>query len=299
VATRRLDPLIFEARPLKYLKDTVPHGGSCKMKKQFLCLSLLVGVFCLELFRSSSLAAQASPEEFKVVDYILQEDLPQVKTWIKSGANINARFTFFQWEGYTPLMVAAMSNNNNKIVKLLINEKADVNTRTKHGTTALIYASQNTTSGSVDIVRTLLKAKADSNAKDAEGKTALMYAAENRSSGSIDIVKALLRANANAKAQDKTGKTPLAYAVESNGYPGIVTALIKKGVDVNAKDSDGTPLIVLAAQKCQYSYVFEELLAARPRADVKDRQGKTALDVLNPKLEEKRWELNDLYYGQP
>jgi ankyrin repeat protein len=270
------------------------------MKKNHITSFLLAVVFCVSFFCSYSLAAQSTSKEkeFEVVNHILQEDLSKVKAWLETGVNINARFIFFQWEGFTPLMLAAMSNNNDKIVAFLIDKGADVDTRTKHGTTALMYASQNTNSGSINIVKTLLKAKADSNAQDAEGKTVLMYAAGNNSLGGLEIVKVLLNKKAVVNARDKTGKTPLFYAVERNSYRGIVKALIEKGGGVNAKDNKGTPLIVLAAQNCQYPHVFDELLDGRPRADVTDRQGKTALDVLNPKLEEKRWKLNDLYYGR-
>jgi hypothetical protein len=98
-----------------------------------------------------------------------------------------------EWQ--TPLMAAA-SNSDEKLVKDLIERKANVNVGSRSGMTALMYAR------GLPTVKLLLGAGASVNDKDITGKTALYYAAQQ---ADPDVVQALIKAGANVNAKDDRG----------------------------------------------------------------------------------------------
>ena len=82
---------------------------------------------------------------------------------------------------------------NNDIAKQLIGAGADVNAKSKKGTTALMFAASNNFECEVgdcdvDCIQTLLDAGADLHTKDNDGRTALMHAGIH---GSFDAMKIL------------------------------------------------------------------------------------------------------------
>jgi ankyrin repeat protein len=138
-----------------------------------------------------------------------------------------------------------------EIVKLLISKGADVNVKDKKGWTPLLLAllSEN---DNKEIIKLLVSEGADVNAKDSQTKRIpLQFAA---SKGDKEIVGLLISkgANVNAKCEDFAGKkdwTSLHYAASRN-HKEIVELLISKGADVNAKTEEGwTPLDVSSKEE--------------------------------------------------
>jgi ankyrin repeat protein len=125
-------------------------------------------------------------------------NLEIVTLLLDHGADPNALNTTWQ----TPLMAAALVGDE-RLIKLLLDHKANVNVGSKFGMTALMYARR------VPIIKLLLAAGANVNDKEIKGKTALHWAA---SRGDPDAVKLLIDAGANVNAQDDRGVTPLALA---------------------------------------------------------------------------------------
>jgi ankyrin repeat protein len=82
-------------------------------------------------------------------------------------------------------LIRASSRGHTEVVKFLIKEGADVNTKDIFGNTALTLASLG---GYIEVVKLLLEAGADVNAKDKLGYTALTLA---RINGRTEIIKLL------------------------------------------------------------------------------------------------------------
>jgi len=120
--------------------------------------------------------------------------------------------------------------------KLLLQLKADPNTKDKDGDTPLIEASIH---GQVDTSRLLLQFKADPNTKDKDGDTPLHLAS---SAGKVDTVRLLLQSNADPNDKSKDGNTPLHWA-SIRGRVETVRLLLQSNADPNIKNKDGdTPL---------------------------------------------------------
>ena len=88
-----------------------------------------------------------------------------------------------------------------KLVKVLIDENANVNAADSYGTTALMEAAEN---GHLGVVKYLISKGADFNAATLYGKTALIFAASN---GHLEVVKYLISVEANPFLIDNDGKT--------------------------------------------------------------------------------------------
>ena len=99
--------------------------------------------------------------------------------------------------GLTPLMAAAQEGFTG-IVQLLLDNNANVNTKTQTGATALMKASFRR--GNADVVELLLDREADVNAKAQEGGTAWILA---NVSGDKKILDLLTKAGGGGKKTEK------------------------------------------------------------------------------------------------
>jgi len=162
-------------------------------------------------------------------------DLPEVKSLLSQGADINWRFK----TGFTPLM-AAIHNGHWVLAKFLIAKGANVNAQAR--LTPLMLASKK---GQREIVGLLLAKGADVNAKSPQGATSLMSASGR---GSQDVVKLLLAKGANVNAKTKEGWTALMGA-SRDGHSKVVKLLLAAGADVNARDDKGRTALTFANRK--------------------------------------------------
>ena len=90
-----------------------------------------------------------------------------------------------------------------KLVELLVFNKADINTTTNDGSTALFGASQQ---GLLDICRYLLSEDCDVNAMDDRKWTSLHEASFN---GHLEVADHLIAKGATIDAKATVGSTPL------------------------------------------------------------------------------------------
>lgn len=137
-------------------------------------------------------------------------DINAIREILASGVNINAKDAY----GHTALMSATWAGHA-EVVKLLLEDGADVNEQNKHNrATALMYSANHFTSekksDNASIVNLLLNAGADGNIRNTSGRTALMLAAV---SGNSEVVKVLLNKGVDVNTTDEYGQTALAYAL--------------------------------------------------------------------------------------
>jgi ankyrin repeat protein len=97
----------------------------------------------------------------------------QLQAALKRGADPNARDS----AGRTILMIAAASNQDEKVIALLVSAGAKVNARGPAGWTALMMAAYDNPNPAV--VLALLKAGADGKIRSDAGHTAFEYAQDN------------------------------------------------------------------------------------------------------------------------
>ena len=112
------------------------------------------------------------------------------------------------------MLLKAVAQGKNKLVKLLIDGGVDVNFPGYDGKTPLIVAcsfvAENKDSDSlIVLINLLLKSGANTNAQDMKGRTPLMYAV--RHFLSIDIIQLLLDNDADPTILDNNGRSMLHY----------------------------------------------------------------------------------------
>ncbi len=164
-----------------------------------------------------------------------------VRLLVRHGAGVNAADTF---GAYTPLHLAAAHCNRETVQETcaaLLAAGADVDARTKWGTTALWSAA---VAGRGDLVDFLLRHGADLETRDQEGRTVLIFVAKHGSIG--DMVGRLVAHGADVNAQDAAGRTALMYAALS-ARRSAIDALLDSGADINRQDVRGATALMYAA----------------------------------------------------
>jgi len=149
--------------------------------------------------------------------------------------NVNAKDD----NGDTPLILACKKNDQ-KMVRELIEHKADVNKKNKNnGYTPLIIACNE---GNEIIVRYLIEHGADINARDENGYSPLVFACSN---GNEAVIKYLVEKGADVNIKDENGDTPLILSLIFKNKT-IVNYLVSHGANVNLKNSKKgyTPLMI-------------------------------------------------------
>jgi ankyrin repeat protein len=185
-----------------------------------------------------SVASLATSSELRLVDAVEKRDKEAVRLLLNQRVDVNAP----QADGATALAWAAYWDDL-ETADLLIGAGANVNVANEYGVTPLSIACTN---GSAAMVEILLMAGADPNAALLSGETALMTATET---GSLETVKLLLAHGANVNATEpRRGQNALMWAV-AEGHSDIAQALIEHGANIHARSKGGfTPLLFAAQQ---------------------------------------------------
>lgn len=173
------------------------------------------------------------------------------------------------------ILLFAAEKGINELAKAMIMIGADVNAKTAHGESAVIFASASRnkrmvkyyiekgasldsrgggpdsqwtllmaaeTSKDLDMMKYLVEKGADVNAKNAKGINAL-YGVND-----IEIARFLVEKGIDVNAAAQNGATPLKVAKNID----VVKLLIKKGANVNAKNDKGLSLLADALEKKEY-----------------------------------------------
>ncbi len=192
-------------------------------------------------------------------------DLAEAERLIAEGADVDEKRSR---DPRTPL-VAAARNGHWAVVRLLLDNGADVNYHAMGDETALMAAAN---SGSEDIVIELLQRGARANEKVRGDGSPLIAAAR---SGSREAVQRLLDAGADPNLYVRGDEAPLFHAVVG-GHADVVEALIRAGADPSVEyRGDGTPLML--AIRHGHDDIAELLLKAGAAVNSQVRGDGTAL----------------------
>ncbi|WP_413943450.1 ankyrin repeat domain-containing protein [Bdellovibrio sp. HCB-162] len=145
-------------------------------------------------------------------------------------------------EGMTPLMSAALGGNE-KIVQFLLAKKVNLETKNKVGDTALAVALTN---DQFDIAKQLIKAgaKVDITVAGDNSDTLLIRSA----SGNLGTTKLILEKNGNLiNKTNKLGETALMKSIEFR-YNDITKLLLANGANTKLKNKDGKTALDIAKE---------------------------------------------------
>lgn len=165
-------------------------------------------------------------------DAVKNGDVEKVRFLVEQGVYVNATNT----EGQTPQDLATQSGNH-EICRIL-EEHCGVAGTNISECSPLHYA---VTSEKENIVKIRLENGADVNAAASGGATPLHCAADG---SEPSMIRLLVENGADIKSVTNRGRTPLHTAAEYNFNGDNVELLIEYGADINARDMDGwTPLL--------------------------------------------------------
>ena len=187
-----------------------------------------------------------------------------VKVLLRYEANIEARGTIKidgeVIEGCTALWIAAAKGHFD-VVRLLIEQNAEVDGRTSSNSTPLRAAAFN---GHLNIVRCLVENGADVNARNNFNSTPLMLTCHN---GHLDVASYLVKHGANINIQDNAGQSCLHYA-SKRGDVQLVCELLALGAKQTQNLNRLTPLLE-ASNDCKIEMV--EWFINRPECSKEQR----------------------------
>lgn len=162
-------------------------------------------------------------------------DPDMVELLVDAGVAVNVKSTVNPLQ--TPMVFAAGNPNpfdhkkSVRIIKYLLDNKADINFPSSNGTTPLMAAARKPDhSDGYDRASLLIGKGAKLDQANDKGETALMLAA---GAGNEKLVKLLLEKGADAQKKNGAGETVMAYANRA-GRTGSVSALEAKGVKQEA-----------------------------------------------------------------
>jgi len=197
----------------------------------------------------------------------IARDSSRIEYLLKRGARIDARDT----EQQTPLIVAAKGGDLS-VMNGLLEYKANPNAKDNDGWTAAMHAVR---SNEPKVFRLLGKHKADFNLFNKEGVTALAMAVnDNKANAAV----AMLDNKANPNLAMGAGKYNALMLAVSKGNLVMAQTLLQYKANPNARNAAGVTPLMIAAHKNQ-DMIISLLLKAGAKADVKDDEGKTALQI--------------------
>jgi ankyrin repeat protein len=181
--------------------------------------------------------------------------LEMVELLVSRGANVNAVSSF----NYTPLLKAVSNftkpdlkeKDNVKIINLILDKGAKLDTPDGNGTTPLMWAVQKITPTKI-----LIDKGANVNLQNKNGETALMLAVKGGFLKKVlfmpvigpfkDAAKLLIAKGADVNLQETNGKTALMHAAgalnntgnDYDAYTEMTGFLLEKGAKIDMEDKD-------------------------------------------------------------
>uniref|UniRef100_A0A2C9L7T1 CARD domain-containing protein n=1 Tax=Biomphalaria glabrata TaxID=6526 RepID=A0A2C9L7T1_BIOGL len=210
---------------------------------------------------------------------------------LSSGSNVNAR----DESGNTALIHACrgkcmddtseyvtlgnfdqpfITNNQIKCVEKLITAKADIDSKDKHGMTALMFCAKN---GDTLLLEKILEYVPSREIRCSEGKTALLYACSKNTEPHALCVSLLIAKKSDINAKDFKGDSALMHSIDCNNLNAFLS-LLRAGADAHAENEHGLTCLMHAAIKAEYTF-SQELISRNVDVDKQDPNKTTALMI--------------------
>ncbi|CAE7427989.1 Ank3 [Symbiodinium natans] len=210
------------------------------------------------------LVAGALPGAEALCKACISGETQQVQILLRHGADAMCCRPFSDRRP-TPMHIA-VEKNFVDILRLLIQNSADMNAVDSLGQTPLFYAAANQ---SVEATQLLVDQRADVFKSDEKGMTALHGAAAH---GSVDVCGLLLKSRASIDARMKDGTTPLFLASRSDAVH-TVEFLLDHRAEVNKGKQNGTTPACVAATK-NAARTLQVLLQHKADINMTDNNGR-------------------------
>ena len=196
-----------------------------------------------------------------------------IRILVENGADIYATSE----GGWTPLMFAAQVNPNPEVMRVLIEKGMNVNAVALGGftygwTPLMLAAAYNE---NPEALRILIENGADVNAIDEKGWTPLIRAAAY--SSNPEVLQVLINNDADVNAVDQNWYTPLMSAAQFNENPEILRILIKNGAIINTVNKSGETSLMWAAGYNQNIEVLRVLIENGTDVNASSEYGDTPL----------------------
>jgi ankyrin repeat protein len=225
--------------------------------------------------------------------YAIKEnfDIRIIKLFLKHGCNVN----FQNFEGYTPLMFATIQNivvNNIPIIKLLLENGAEVHLQTKIKDTVIHKAIKNRTDNTIEILDLFLQYGAYINAVNQQGNNCLLELIDGffEKEKDLNMMKYLLDNGADVNYVNPLNNlTPLILTIRNRLGLEAIEILIQYGAHLNYEDHNNT---ILLAHACIYHpdpNIIQCLIDHGADVNFRNSVGQTTLiilieDINNPRL---------------
>jgi len=199
-----------------------------------------------------------------------------MKILIQCGANVNIQDN----KGVTPLMICQFYKHNYPVMKLLIDNNANVCIKDIKDNT-ILHKYRNFCIEDIDdiLLESLLNMGINIDKRNDRGYTPLMnliYHYMHRS-----FISLLINHGADMNIINNEGDTPLLMACKTGNYD-LAQALIEGGADVNIGDREGnTPLIIAFCEKNYTSLgrLFKYLIGHGADVNKANHKGETPMHM--------------------
>lgn len=205
----------------------------------------------------------------------------------------------------------AVKSNNSQLVKMLLENGADINKKDGHKNTVLCTAIS---LGYYELARFLIDKGAKIDEASGKEKITPLMATLGRKDHDTGFLRYLIFKGANVDAKDAFNRTPVFYASAYSGAEDSeiaeesIAILVENKADLNAQDNNGNTILHLKPTDYYKIYAkydvdinirnkegntplhmaamqdnVSSILTGSPKRNVKNKHGKTALDIAEEK----------------
>ena len=202
-----------------------------------------------------------SSDLLDLVKYLNAESIKAaLETKIKDGADLATPLIIAARDGNLDFVKALLRYEANTEARGTIKDDGEV----KEDCTALWVAAAK---GHFDVVRLLIEQNADVDGRTSTNSTPLRAAAFD---GRLDIVRYLVENRADVNARNDFNGTPLMVTCYK-GHPNVATYLVKHGANINLQDNEGSSCLHYASKGGHFQLACELLALGAKQTQNRNR----------------------------